>query len=801
MREHFVASKLLFVMKKFILFILLAVPVFGWGQNLRGKISDTNGNPLAGANLQHNGKGTISDQDGQFMLPCSAGADLVISFVGYETVKQSISDCSIELNISLNPSTQVLNKVEITATSIQRKSLLNQPTSIAKIGTVEITRGTGLFLDDAINANIPGVFMQRRTNSAGQQFNIRGYGGGGPGNRGVNNNFDQLGIKAYLNGIPITDAEGITLMDDIDFNSIGTVEVVKGPSGTLYGLAIAGVVNLQTIKPEKEEVSIGQNIMLGSYGLQRFTTTLQSNQKGSSILVNYGKQNFDGFMVNTAARKDFVNFMGEFVLNQKQSLTAYMGWSDSYDQRNGELTSDQYNNFDYSGNPAYIKNDAHTNVTSLRAGLSHTYKMNDHFSNTTALFGTGLNSNVSSAGGWTDKAPVNFGLRSVFETTFNLGKLKISGLTGVEAQRQIAQLVAYPMVVNNADPSGKNILGAIRTNQTQISSTYSLFTQWTIQLPMEFSLTAGIGTSSMHIDLLDKLYVAANNTSTNKIPSRYTTDYTNLVSPSFALNKLFNKKISAHISYSQGYRAPVASNIYVPLGGFVNTGLRPEVGKQFEIGTKGILLQDRLTYEVAWFSSVFSEKMTLLGVPNTAGTATLYSYVVNAGGLNNTGIEALVKYNAYQSTTGFVKLVRPFINLTHSDFKYDGLTFNNNIATPVSDFSGNQVAGVPKVVYNAGIDFLSNTGLYANAIYMHRDDMPYTPDGLNTAKGFNLLNAKIGFQKRFATHFDVDVFFGAQNITSQQHYQMVFVNQLPDAYLPGPKDINYFGGINFKYLF
>ncbi|MDP4845550.1 MAG: Plug domain-containing protein, partial [Salibacteraceae bacterium] len=72
--------------------------------------------------------------------------------------------------------------------------------------------------------------------SSGQQINIRGYGNG-VGFRGASNNFDGQGTKIYLNGIPLTDAEGITVLDDIDFASLGNVEVVKGPAGSLYGLA------------------------------------------------------------------------------------------------------------------------------------------------------------------------------------------------------------------------------------------------------------------------------------------------------------------------------------------------------------------------------------------------------------------------------------------------------------------------------------------------------------------------------------------------------------------------------------
>ena len=340
-----------------------------------------------------------------------------------------------------------LNEVEITATSATNKTMLQQPVSIVKLNPVELKRSAGLYLDDAINANVPGVFMQRRTVSAGQSFNIRGYGNGARGTNGVNSNFDGQGSKVYLNNILITDAEGITLMDDIDFGSIGNVEIVKGPAGSLYGLAIAGVVNLGTVKAEKGKTSIGQEAMFGSYGLRRFTTSLSIGGEKSSILVNYGKQQYDGFMPHTASHKDFVNVLGDFQLNSKQSISTYLGYSNSYDERNGELTIAQYKSFDYTGNFAYIANNAHSNIISFRGGLSHIYRFNEHFSNTTAVFGSAISSNVSSAGGWTDKLPLNYGVRSTFETRFDLtDKVSLSGITGVEAQRQNAQTLGYPIV-------------------------------------------------------------------------------------------------------------------------------------------------------------------------------------------------------------------------------------------------------------------------------------------------------------------------------------------------------------------
>jgi len=769
---------------------------------LQGKITDATGAPLAGANIATANGGTVTDLDGNFSLECSGPVRLTISFVGYETINQYVSDCNTPLHLSLKTASQLLSEVEITATSAVNRTLLNQPVSITKLGTAEIRRATGLFMDDAINANVAGVIMQRRTVGAGQQINIRGYGGGGPGPRGVNSNFDQQGIKAYLNGIPITDAEGITLMDDIDFGSVGNVEVTKGPSGTLYGLAIAGVVNLQTIRPEKNKTSVGQDVLLGSYGLKRFTTHIQTATDNGSLLINYGKQSYDGFMQHTASNKTFFNLIGDYKLNPKQALTLYAGFSDSYDQRNGELTEQQFYSYDYSGNPAYIKNNAHSNVTSFRAGIGHTWQINQFLSNTTSVFGTGLNSNVSSAGGWTDKAPFNYGLRSTLDARFNLtDNIKLSGVTGVESQEQYAQILAYPMVTNNADPSGYNIIGAIRSNQTSVTNTRSLFTQWTLAFPYGVSATIGIGASKMHIDLQDKLYVAANNVANPTVPTRFQTSYSGLISPHFGITKVINDHVSVYVSYSKGYRAPVGANIYTPLAGKANTGLKPEVGTQFEIGTKGSVLNDKLVYELACFSARFADKMTTVAVPNAAGTATLYTYTVNSGSSDNKGIELTLKYTAYSSNTGFLKLVRPFANYTHYDFKYSKYTFQNNATAAVSDFTGKAVAGVPPVMFNGGIDITTRPGLYGNITYLHRDEMPITPSGTNIAKSYNLVNAKVGFRRTFFNNYELDAFFGASNIGNHQYYQMVFVNQLPDAYLPGPSKVNYFGGLNIRYLF
>ncbi len=817
-------------MKRKITFTLFSfiIAVAAFAQNsLKGKVVDAaTGKILTSATITFAGKGgTATDKDGNFAIDCSKTAFIVVSHVGYESKRVAVKNCDEAITVSLDPVDGTLGEVEVSATSNQNKSLLYQPASITKLSPLELKRGTGLFLDDAVNANVPGVSMKRRSVAAGQQFNLRGYGNGTRGTRGISSNFDGQGYKVYLNGIAITDAEGITLMDDIDFGSVSNVEVTKGPAGTLYGLAIAGAVNLKTVKAEKGQTRIGQDVLLGNYGLRRFTTHLSIGGERSSILVNYGNQHSDGYMVHTASDKQFVNFIGEFQPNAKQHIATYFGYANSYDQRGGELTLAQYENKDYNtGNPDYVKRNGHSNVISVRAGMGHTYTFNSNFSNTTSIFATGQNQNVSSAAGWTDKAPVNIGLRTSFNTKFTLpGNITLSGITGLETQHQHANTIGYNMKQNPLDTStvsgwsiGKPywVINATTSNVFTITNTTSAFTEWTLALPKDVSITAGLGMSNMKIYLQDRL-----NSATATKPSEFDTTYKNMVSPHFAINKVFNKNFSVYASYSIGYKAPTSSYFYIttpvvttpatPATARLNSSLKPEKGAQFEIGTKGSLLKSKLNYQVAYFHTVFSNKMTNIAVQLNS-TTTAYSYVINGGEQDHNGIEALVKYAVVQNGNGAVANVSPFLNFAYSDFKYKNFIYKSGSTTSnilTYDYSGLNVFGVPEIATTWGVDIAFKNGLYANVYHSYKDGVNIgyetisNVNYLRTSTSYNIVNGKIGFRKALSAHVDLDVYAGSDNLTGSQYPYMIFVNQLPDAYLPAPLKANTYGGINLKYNF
>ncbi len=805
-------------LKHFILFIFLLGFQNVFAQNnFSGKVLDAiSHKPLASASITVGSKKVTTNIAGEFSITVTGADRIVITYIGYETLSKVLDINEKNNNFYLTPIALSLTDVEVTNTSNPNKSILYQPGSIAKIGSMELNRNTGLNLDDAIQTNVTGVQMNRRSAGGGQQLNIRGYGNGTRGTRGISSNFDGQGYKVYLNGIPLTDAEGITTMDDIDYSSIGNVEVVKGPAGTLYGLAIAGAINLTSEKAEKGKTSLTQQILMGDYGTRRFTTTLKAGTDKSSLLVNYGNQQTDGYTIHNASKKDFVNVIADLQPNQKNSFSIYAGYSNSYDQRSGELTVSQFNNNDYSGNPDYIKRDGHSNVVSFRTGISHVYTHSQNVSISSTVYGIGFNSNASSAAGWTDKNAINYGLRSAINTKFPLtDEISLSGVTGIEVQQQVAQVVGYNMKQSPLDSAstwvyGVNPYWVINANTSNVYATSTnqhLFSEWTLSLPHDFSILGGLGVSQMHLNLNDRF-----NAAILTRPATFDTTYNGMVAPHFAINKVINKQLSVYASYSTGFKAPTSSYFYIttpavtkpvtPATGSLNHVLSPEQGNQFELGSKGQLFGNKLTYELAYFNTVFSKKMTAISVVSPAApTTTLYTYVVNGGKEIHSGIEALVKYTLYQSSSNFISSIRPFANLTYSNFTYgDNFKIQKSVVL-TEDYSNKMVAGVPKYMANIGVDVLTNIGLYGNMTYNYKDRTPITSMNDYYATSYSLVNNKIGYQGRLAKKLDFDIYLGVTNLMGIKYPMMIFANQMPDVYTAAPKKPLVFGGLNLKYNF
>lgn len=90
-------------------------------KDVKGKVTDKNGQALPGASVKVKGKmgGTATGANGSFSIQAEPSDILVISFTGFVT--QEVAAGSGDLNIMLEEDTRGLNEIVVTALGIRKK--------------------------------------------------------------------------------------------------------------------------------------------------------------------------------------------------------------------------------------------------------------------------------------------------------------------------------------------------------------------------------------------------------------------------------------------------------------------------------------------------------------------------------------------------------------------------------------------------------------------------------------------------------------------------------------------------------
>ena len=676
-----------------------------------------------------------------------------------------------------------LEEIEVHGERTSSRWILTQPQAVDTLTQQELNRNTGLFLEDSLNL-LPGVRLETRTVSGGQRITIRGYGNG--------TNFNGTGYKAYLNGIPITDAEGTTILDDVDVSMLGRIEVIKGPASSLYGAGVAGVVKMFTLRPEPKTTRFTQEVLGGSLSLLRTNTRVEHATDNTSVLVNYGHQHSDGPRIHSQSNKDFLLMTADFEASSRQSLSFYGAFNKSLDRLAGQLTEDQFLTKQNVAEQAYLDNDAHVGLDSVRFGVSHSYEFHPAVNNVTSAYASGYQLDQPFAGGRSDNLALNFGGRTAFNLLFGEPSLGAAGVIGGEIQQTNSFKKSYNL--NNG------VLGGIRGDLQVVALQASIFSQWDLLLPYEITLTAGASLNFVHYNIKDRLANSANPSHPDQSGIK---DFTPVITPRVALLKAFGRRVSIYGQVSQGYTPPGSGSVVIPAIGAVNTDLKPERATLYEIGSKGNLLDGRFSYEVALFDMRVKDKLTSQAVTNDSGTV-LYTFTTNAGTQNNRGLELAVKYNVINDKDSAVSSLQPFAAYTLSRFRYDDFKSDNNNNANTIDYSGKNVVGVPENVLNLGFDLALRWGIYLYGTYQYVDSEFLTYDNAHSAKSYSLLNAKVGYRTDIGRHFRLDAFAGGNNLLGGLYYTMVFLNASysgppPNVYLPGPYSATFYGGVNLSY--
>jgi iron complex outermembrane receptor protein len=282
--------------------ILLTVCCFAQtsaSQSIKGKLIDEDNNPLRGATITIKGSASsaTSDEEGMFLLSglSEGGQTIVISYVGLTTIEiKAELKPGQTLNIgtiSLNNNTKLLQTVEITGRkektyknsvsfigSKTATDLKDLPQSVSYVTKELMLDQAAIRVGDVVK-NFSGVNQF----SFYDDITIRGFRVQG-GEGGV-----QL-----LNGLRTTTGfwkQPLT-------NFLERVEVIKGPSGALFGNASpGGTINRVTKKPLAEKRQ-SLSFTTGSFNTLRaladFTGPFYNNQK-VLYRLNIGYENAQTF--------------------------------------------------------------------------------------------------------------------------------------------------------------------------------------------------------------------------------------------------------------------------------------------------------------------------------------------------------------------------------------------------------------------------------------------------------------------------------------------------------------------------
>jgi iron complex outermembrane receptor protein len=201
-----------------------------------------------------------------------------------------------------------VNPFEYTVTAPRLEIPLRQsPAATTVVGAEALqTLPRGVSADEALKI-VPGVRVDNNADGSRVHLSIRGQGI--LVERGIR------GIKLLLDGLPLNDPSG-TAPDlyDVDWATVGRVEVLRGPATSLYGGGGAGGVMAITTQ-DGGAAPVGGEVWTtaGSHGLLKTLGQLGGTEGDVNYRVSASRMTSDGYRVHTAARAD--NFYGKLHWN------------------------------------------------------------------------------------------------------------------------------------------------------------------------------------------------------------------------------------------------------------------------------------------------------------------------------------------------------------------------------------------------------------------------------------------------------------------------------------------------------
>ncbi|MDZ7720604.1 MAG: TonB-dependent receptor [Balneolaceae bacterium] len=593
---------------------------------------------------------------------------------------------------------------------------------------------------DELTYTMPGIFISNRENYAlGERLTIRGLG--------WRTQFGVRGTQVILDNMPLTVADGQTIMNMIDPAAVKRIELLRGPAGTFWGNSSGGVLFLST-EPQPDAPALKYRGYGGSFSTVKQELELNSTI-GKTRLYGYGTYfETNGYRNHSAARL----YRGSLGLERPVSdngnfsvRVAYTGMPKA--QHPGSLTKEDSQDTPQNATPSFVENQAGKTIDQAMIGSSYIHQ-----------FSSGI-LDISAHGTYRDvQNPLTFGVINLeryaggVRSTYQFNELSFDLQVGGELKIQDDDRLETNNV--NGEPGND-----ISLEQEERVTNQAIFSRISVPVTERFSVSAGARADWLNYETPNSL-----NNEAEGSRSFFS------VNPSFGLMYDLNTS-SVFANFSTSFESPTTTELVNrPSGGAgFNQSIEPEKTISLETGIRG--RNNSLSYDFA----VYGMKVEDILVPIELEDGPVYFQ--NEGQTNHYGVELGLAYN-----TGTNIDFRLMLNYLQA--KFNG-----------GNYDGNDLPGVAPFRAGASVNFTPGNHQFSlDSEWISS----YYADSENSAKNssYGLLHFRWTVQvPQLFEEGTFRPFVAVNNILDTRYNSSVFVNAFGNRYFEPGSSRNFRAGI------
>jgi len=671
--------------------------------------------------------------------------------------------------------TYLIDEVVVTATRTTKR-IIDVPYSIELVQTNQFRFERKTSVDNILGM-VPGLFFQNRYGNHDVRISIRGFGS--RSNSGIR------GVRILLDGIPESEPDGQTRIEAIDFQSVGSIEIVKGNSSSLYTNAPGGVINFIN-DINFTQPSITQFNEFGSFGLHRNGVKIGLQAKTYKFLTTYSYHSARGYRAHSQDHWHILNNVLRITPDDRSQFSVYGYFVDGIIRLPGSLTRTQFDADPFQGNSRDVGRDAKRLTKKGRIGLQYYTYLDDGRANELEVttYGTIKYFHRTAR---TYRIFNRYGLgasaRFIHHTRLLDHPYEFS--VGGDLFYQTGPIEEYE---NIGGTKGDRLDGltdeAIGNTGFYVQNTFTI-----LENKLDLLLTGRYDNVVFRTD--NQILQAQND-------RRRFRAFT----PKAALNYKLTPTIAAYTSYGLSFDSPAANEMdNYPLSStwpkLLNPDLKPQRSKNFELGMKGNLLFPgeelfaNTYFDITYFNSVIDDEIVPFEVSGDV-------YFRNAARTKRRGLEVGLNTEIAQG-------LRWRTAYTFSDFKYDtyiAQTIDGTGGITERSYAGNIVPSVPK--HNLSLSLTYEHSLkeyligFVKCVYNNVSGM-YTDDA-NSEKsaGYHLVNTTVGFDI-VLDRLNILVSGGLNNIFDLRYVAFININSAQKEFYEAGEPRHFFASVNFGY--